>query len=112
MKIAIPLTGLRLADHCEKTDQFALIDAEGGTGNIYRFALLTAPALEPGELPRWLLEQGTQVVIASGMEPQTQRLFTEKAIIVKGGIPGESPENLVRLLCQENPVETGACCNH
>ncbi|MFH1848505.1 MAG: NifB/NifX family molybdenum-iron cluster-binding protein, partial [Candidatus Omnitrophota bacterium] len=43
---------------------------------------LTPPAHAPGVLPKWLGEQGANVIIASGMGTRAQNLFKENGIDV------------------------------
>ena len=56
---------------------------------------LTPPAHEPGVLPRWLHEQGANVIIAGGMGQRAQALFAQNGIEVVVGAPGEKPEDIV-----------------
>jgi ATP-binding protein involved in chromosome partitioning len=112
MKIAIPLNGLRLAEHFGHCEQFILIDADFNSGNISRFALLAPPAHEPGVLPCWLQERGTEVIIADGIGQRAQRLFAKCGITIKCGTPGESPENLVQAWSEGRLETEPVACNH
>ena len=56
---------------------------------------LTPPPHEPGVLPRWLGEQGTDVIIAGGMGQRAQGLFSQNGIEVVVGAPVEKPEDIV-----------------
>jgi len=77
--------------HCE---QFALVDVDEQAKKITGQQLLTPPAHEPGVLPRWLHEQGVNVIIAGGMGSRAQSLFAENGIKVVVGAPGDEPEKL------------------
>ena len=56
---------------------------------------LTPPPHEPGVLPRWLGEQGADVIIAGGMGQRAQGLFSQNGIEVVVGAPVEKPEDIV-----------------
>ena len=88
--------------HCE---QFALVDVdEDGPQAAEAPRSLTPPPHEPGLLPRWLHEQGADVVIAGGMGQRAQQLFAQSGIrvlVVRAGghaggigcgLPGWQPE--------------------
>jgi ATP-binding protein involved in chromosome partitioning len=96
MKIAIPLTGGRLSAHFGHCEQFALVEADLISKQILAQALVTPPPHEPGLLPRWLHQQGVQVVIAGGMGRRALELFAQNGIAVHAGAPGDTPENLAR----------------
>jgi predicted Fe-Mo cluster-binding NifX family protein len=99
MKIAIPLAGGRLSDHFGHCEQFALIEADPATKTILSQTLATPPPHEPGVLPRWLHQQGAQVIIAGGMGQRALQLFAQNNITVKSGPPGQTPEQLVAAFC-------------
>ncbi len=67
MKIAIPVADGRLCPHFGHCQQFALIDVDETTRQTAPTAFLTPPPHEPGVLPRWLHQQGADVIIAGGM---------------------------------------------
>ncbi len=96
MKIAIPLTGGRLSDHFGHCDQFALIEADLVSKEILVKSLLIPPPHEPGVLPRWLHQQGAQVVIAGGMGRRALDLFAQNGIAVHAGAAGGTPEELTQ----------------
>ena len=59
-------------------------------------AILDSPPHEPGLLPRWLHEQGAEVILAGGMGQRAQQLFAEKGIRVVYGVPSDTPESVVK----------------
>ena len=112
MKIALPLAEGRLCMHFGHCEQFALIEADEVTRTIAGKQLLTPPPHEPGVLPRWLHEQGANVIIAGGMGQRAQSLFTENGIKVVVGAAAETPENLVAAYLA-GTLQTGAnVCDH
>jgi predicted Fe-Mo cluster-binding NifX family protein len=93
MKFAVPLANGKLTAHFGHCQQFAIIDAKDG--QIQSKELLVPPPHEPGVLPGWLQQLGTQVVIAGGMGHRAIDLFSEAGIKVITGAPVENPETLV-----------------
>jgi ATP-binding protein involved in chromosome partitioning len=112
MRIAIPLAAGRLCAHFGHCQQFALVDVDGADRNIQGTTLLTPPPHAPGLLPRWLHEQGADVVIAGGMGQRAQQLFAQNGIqVVVGAIAG-TPEELVSAYLNGR-LETGPnACDH
>lgn len=96
MKIAIPLTAGRLSDHFGHCEQFALVEADTPAGQILTQTVVVPPPHEPGLLPRWLHQQGVQVVIAGGMGRRALDLFAQNGIAVYAGMPGSTPESLAQ----------------
>jgi len=95
MKIAIPVAGGRLCMHFGHCEQFALVEVDDGNKTVTGTSYLTPPAHEPGVLPRWLHEQGANVIIAGGMGQRAQGLFSQSGIEVVVGAPAEKPEDVV-----------------
>ena len=94
--IAIPVAGGRLCMHFGHCEQFTLLDVDTAGREILNSRQITSPPHQPGLLPRWLHEQGVNLVIASGMGGRAQGLFAEQGIEVIVGAPAEPPESLVR----------------
>lgn len=95
MRIAVPLANERLCMHFGHCEQFALVEVDEASQTIAGTRFLTPPPHEPGRLPRWLQEQGVNVVIAGGMGQRAQDLFSQNGIKVIVGVPAEEPEKLV-----------------
>ncbi len=112
MKIAIPTADGRLAMHFGHCEQFAIIEVDDQTHAVESKETLTPPPHEPGVLPRWLHEQGVNVIIAGGMGQRAQQLFQSNDIRVVVGAPAETPGKLVESFMAEN-LETGVnLCDH
>jgi len=94
MKIAIPVADGKLCMHFGHCDQFAIVDADEKTKKVTGQRMLTPPPHEPGVLPKWLHEQGANVIIAGGMGQRAQALFAENGIKVVVGAPGDAPEKV------------------
>jgi len=95
--------------HCE---QFMIVDVDTEVKKILGKTMLTPPPHEPGVLPKWLHEQGANVIIAGGMGQRAQQLFAQNDIQVIVGAPAEDPENLVNSFLQENLVSGTNLCDH
>ncbi len=64
MKIMIPLAAGRLTAHFGHCEEFACVELNAETREILAQERLAAPSHEPGLLPRWLAEQGANLIIA------------------------------------------------
>ncbi len=110
MRIAIPLAEGRLAMHFGHCQTFALLDVDKATGAVSKRQDLQPPPHEPGVLPRWLHEQGANLIIAGGMGQRAQMLFAENKIQVLVGAPAETPEKLTAdFLAGKLQTGTNAC---
>ena len=78
--------------HCEV---FAVVTVDEQDKKIVGTEMLTPPAHEPGVLPRWLGEQGANVIVAGGMGQRAQQLFAQNGITVVVGVPGGTAEDVV-----------------
>jgi predicted Fe-Mo cluster-binding NifX family protein len=95
--------------HCEK---FALVEVNESSKQIIKTEYVTPPAHEPGVLPKWLHEQGVNVIIAGGMGQRAQELFKQNKIDVVVGAAGGSPEELTNAYMNQT-LETGSnVCDH
>ena len=110
MKFAIPLADGKLTAHFGHCQEFALIDVEDK--QIKNKEFLVPPPHEPGVLPKWLHEQGADVIIAGGMGARAQELFNENGIKVVVGAPQDIPEALVNQYLSDNLVTGSNICDH
>ncbi len=112
MRIAIPLAAGRLSMHFGHCEQFALVDVDPDNKKIDNTELIDAPPHQPGLLPRWLHEQGANVIIAGGMGQRAQQLFAQNDIQVVIGASALTPEELVKAYL-EGTLQTGEnICDH
>jgi len=112
MRFAIPLAEGRLCLHFGHCQQFALVDADPSDGKPMKLTMLTPPAHEPGLLPRWLHEQGAEVIIAGGMGQRAQQLFVQNGIQVVVGAPAETPDKLVAAYLDGSLRSGPNACDH
>ena len=110
MKFAVPLAEGKLTAHFGHCQEFALVDVEEDA--IKKKETLVPPPHEPGLLPKWLHEQGANVIIAGGMGARAIDLFVQNGIKVITGAPSLTPEELVQQYL-DNSLQTGAnACDH
>ena len=110
--IAIPVADGRLCPHFGHCEQFALLDVNTADKTIVNSRQIDPPAHEPGLLPRWLHEQGVNLVIAGGMGGRAQGIFAEQGIEVIVGAPAQSPESLARSYLDGSLSSGENLCDH
>lgn len=112
MKIALPLAEGQLCMHFGHCQQFALVDVDPEQRTIRGTTFLDPPPHEPGVLPRWLCEQGAEMIIAGGMGQRAQNLFTQSGVKVVVGAPGGEPEEIVRAFLHQQLQLGQNVCGH
>ncbi|MBN1908639.1 MAG: NifB/NifX family molybdenum-iron cluster-binding protein [Pirellulales bacterium] len=110
--IALPVAQGKLCMHFGHCEQFALLDVDTDARSILKTRELTPPAHEPGLLPRWLHEQGVNIVIAGGMGGRAQAIFAQNGIDVLVGAPPETPETLVQSYLDGTLQSGPNACDH
>ncbi|MBN1355424.1 P-loop NTPase [bacterium] len=113
LKIAIPVIDGRLCMHFGHCQHFAMVTTTGtkpDTGLAVEY--LPPPSHEPGALPRWLHEQGADVIIAGGMGSRAQELFRQSGIEVVVGASADTPENLVQMYLSNTLTSGQNVCDH
>lgn len=112
IKIAIPTANGQLCMHFGHCEQFALVDVDQTTKTVGKTEYLTPPAHEPGVLPRWLHEQGANVIIAGGMGQRAQGLFAQNGIQVVVGAPIGTPEDIASAFLEQELQVGENVCDH
>ena len=110
MKFAIPLAEGKLTAHFGHCQEFALVDVENN--EIKSKETLVPPPHEPGVLPKWLHDLGTNVIIAGGMGARALDLFTQNDIKVIVGAPALTPEELIKQYLDDTLVAGANVCDH
>jgi len=108
--LVVPVSEEKLSSHFGHCKQFAFIEIQHG--KIAKTEMLTPPAHEPGVLPRWLNEQGADIVIAAGMGERAQQLLEEQGLEVIIGAPVDSPESLTQKYLSGTLVTGANVCDH
>ncbi len=110
IKFAVPTAEGLLCAHFGHCEKFAIVSTQDG--NVVNVEMLVPPPHEPGVIPKWVGEQGANIIIAGGMGRRAQDMFLERGIKVVVGAPVDKPEELVRQYL-ENTLETGSnTCDH
>jgi ATP-binding protein involved in chromosome partitioning len=87
IRIAIPTEAGRLHGHFGGAKEFTLVDADKELGVVTASRVMAAPPHQPGLFPRWLREQGVQVVLAGGIGRRALELFARHGITVLAAQP-------------------------
>jgi predicted Fe-Mo cluster-binding NifX family protein len=112
MKIAIPVAEGKLCLHFGHCQQFALVTVNE-QNQITNVELADPPAHEPGVLPKWLVANQADLVLASGMGHRAQNLFREAGIKVQVGVQGTlTPEEAVTAYLNDNLATGDNACSH
>ncbi|ACL70585.1 NifB/NifX family molybdenum-iron cluster-binding protein [Halothermothrix orenii] len=90
MKIAVPSEGNKISPHFGRCSQFTIIDVNDG--GIINKEVIPNPGHTPGFLPKFLNEQGVDVVLVSGMGRRAKDLFDQMGIKVISGASGSVGE--------------------
>jgi predicted Fe-Mo cluster-binding NifX family protein len=113
LKIAIPIVAGRLSGHFGETKFFAVVEADQETRAIVRTQTIAAPPHEPGSIPRWLREQGVQILIAggNGIGPRALDYLVHHGIEVLVGKPDATLETLVGACLEGRLPRLSEGCN-
>jgi len=95
IRVAIPCDGQRIATHFGHASRFVLFDADPDNGRITAENVEDAPPHQPGLLPQWLAQRGTNVVLAGGMGVRARQLFAERGIEVVTGVEVHDPKEAI-----------------
>jgi hypothetical protein len=104
MKIAIPLHQGALSLHFGHCEHFVLVEVDTENGKILGKTFHEPPPHEPGVLPKWLAELGTDLIIAGGMGPG---IVCRKGNFGPGRRPGLLPGRIDRGLPGRKPADRG-----
>ena len=108
--VVVPVSEGKLSSHFGHCEQFAFIQTKNG--KITGSEMQTPPGHEPGVLPRWLHEQGANVIIAGGLGDRAQQLLRQNGIEVIIGAPMDSPESLVNQYLAGVLITGDNVCDH
>ncbi|KPL16336.1 MAG: ATPase [Bacteroides sp. SM23_62] len=109
-KFAVPTVDRVLTAHFGHCNQFAIIDTENDS--IISVDFIAPPVHQPGVYPRFLADQGVDVIISGGMGHRARDLFAQNDIEVCIGVLSGSPQNLVEQYLN-NQLQTGQNpCDH
>lgn len=84
MKIALATEGNMVAAHFGRCPQYTIVEVSDG--EVRSRTVIPNPGHEPGFLPGYLARLGVDVIIAGGMGPRAQGLFSERGIKTVVGV--------------------------
>jgi predicted Fe-Mo cluster-binding NifX family protein len=111
MKIAIPIVQGQFSDHFGGAEAFGLFEVDEKNRTILSQTFAPAPEHERGAFPRWLREQGADVILAGGMGPRALQMFEHYGIQVVAGVAGDTPEAVVQAFLSGTLAATGEPCS-
>lgn len=110
MKFAIPILNGEITAHFGHCEKFSIIQTKDN--QIISEEMVTPPIHQPGVYPRFLADQGVQVIIAGGMGQKAQDLFSQNNIMVYMGVASGTSKELVESYLS-NQLKTGQnLCDH
>lgn len=109
MKVAIATENGYVSAHFGRCPTYTIVDIENAS--ITSRQEIGNPGHQPGFLPRFLAEKGVDVVIAGGMGPRAQDLFTQNGIKNIRGVQGKVEDVIQAFL--KNELQSGNdLCSH
>lgn len=110
LKFAVPTMNEQLTAHFGHCEKFAIVLVEDN--KVIHEEFITPPVHQPGVYPKFLADQGVDMIIAGGMGQRALDLFSENNIEVYMGVNVGAPKKLVEDYLA-NQLETGKnLCDH
>lgn len=110
MKIAIAINDGRCSQHFGHCEGYEVFEVENN--NIENKEFLDSPPHTPGLLPKFLHENGVNVIIAGGMGQRAQDLFAQNNIEVIVGAEGDANELIKKFIESKLVSDKSICTNH
>ncbi|MCC7406612.1 MAG: hypothetical protein IT442_00975 [Phycisphaeraceae bacterium] len=111
-RIAVPVQGEELCVHFGGAPGMAFFDADLESREITSQKVLPTPPHQPGVLPRWVAEQGAEVVIAGGIGERAIIMLADAGIRVVHGAGAQRAEGAVRAWLEGRLTVDPKACNH
>jgi len=108
--IAVPMADGKLSSHFGHSEQFAFVETEDG--KVKKVEVKPAAPHEPGVIPRWIEQQGVDVVITGGIGDKARAMLEEKGIEVIVGAPEQPPEVLAEQYLSNKLISGANVCDH
>ena len=109
MKIAISTDQGQVSAHFGRCPSYTILEIK--EGRIQKQEEIPNPGHQPGFLPQYLHDMGVDYIIAGGMGPRAQALFSQKNIETIIGVQGPIDEVIKKIINQE--LESGEdLCDH
>lgn len=109
MKIAISTDQGQVSAHFGRCPSYTILEIK--EGRIQKQEEIPNPGHQPGFLPQYLHDMGVGCIIAGGMGPRAQALFSQKNIETIIGVQGSIDDVIKKIIDQE--LESGEdLCDH
>src|SRR6056297_1960790 len=108
-KLALSTDGDQVAQHFGRCEKYTLIEVNDG--EIVNKEIVANPGHEPGVLPKYLNEQGVNVILAGGMGRRAKDLFNQNGIKAIIGVNGLVDDAVKSYLAGELESK-GEVCDH
>lgn len=112
MRIAIPVEEGRLCTHFGHCTQFAIVDCDTASRTVQEVRNVTPPPHATGVFPKWLRDQGVNMVITGGMGEKARKMFEGYGILVLQGIASDDPEEVVKAYLEGSLKAGENGCDH
>lgn len=109
LKIAIASVDKKAADHFGHCQTFEIFTCEDG--KIVAEESVANPGHKPGFLPKFLHENGVNVIVSGGMGASAVNIFNENDIEVIVGARGPA-RDLAEAYVKGELESTGSVCHH
>jgi predicted Fe-Mo cluster-binding NifX family protein len=110
MKFAIPMLNGQITAHFGHCEKFAIV--ETNNNHVISEEMVTPPVHQPGVYPKFLADQGVEVIIAGGMGQQAQNLFAQNNIEVFMGVASGNARELVVNYLNNQLITGDNLCTH
>lgn len=110
MKVAISTDNGYVSAHFGRCGSYTIVEIKEGT--ILNREEIPNPGHQPGFLPQYLSEKGVNCIIAGGMGPRAQGLFTQRNIEAIIGVQGPVDEVIEKFTNQELEPGSDLCEHH
>ena len=109
-RFAIPTINGKLCSHFGRCEKFAIVEVEGQ--KIVNEYHLDPPKHQSGAYPKFLSDNGVNIIIAGGMGSDAHRLFQKNNIEVFIGVCLEKPKHLVKSYLNDELKKDKNICEH
>jgi len=108
-KLALSTDGNQVAQHFGRCEKYTLVEVNDG--EVVNKEIVTNPGHEPGFLPKYLNEQGVDVILAGGMGRKAKDLFDQNGIKAVIGVNGLVDDAVKSYLAGELKSKGEVCEN-
>ena len=109
-RIAIPVVNGLLSAHFGHCQFFFIADVVDG--EIKQTKEVPPPPHEPGVIPRWLSQEGVNVVLVGGIGQKAVDLFVQFGVQPVIGVPEKKPLELINDFLSDKLVVGANQCSH